>query len=52
MVQKLNQVYFSKVFKILHFVKFFYDNSKIVVSKNNECHFEVLRVSNNVDCVP
>ena len=37
---------------ILHFVKFFYDYSIIVVSKNNECYFEVVLVSSNVDYVP
>ena len=30
----------------------FDDNLKIVVSKNNECYFEVLHISNNVDYVP
>ena len=28
------------------------NNSKLVVSKNHECHFEVLRVSSNVGYVP
>ena len=31
---------------------FFNDNSKVVVSTNNECHFEFKRVSSNVDYVP
>ena len=31
----------AKAFKILHFVKFFHDYSKIVVSKNNGGHLKV-----------
>ena len=39
------------MFEILHFVKYIYDNSKMMVSKNNGCYFEVLRVSSNVDYI-
>ena len=38
-----------KVFNIIAFCLVFDDNSKIVLSKNNECHFEVLHVSSNSD---
>ena len=37
----------EQVFKILHFVVF-NDNSKIAISKNNKCDFEILRASSNV----
>ena len=34
------------------FCSVFHDNLKLVVSQNNNCHFEVLHVSRNVDYVP
>ena len=40
-----------QVFEILHFVKFLMIY-EIGVSKNSECHFEVLRVSSYVEYVP
>ena len=42
----------AKVFTIDNaFCYVFDDNSNVVLSKNNECHFEVVRVSRNADYV-
>ena len=51
MVGKFSIIFTSKSVKGIAFRQVFDDNSKMVVSKNNECHFEVLRVNSNVDYV-
>ena len=51
MVGKFCIIFKRKSLQDIAFCYVFDDNSKIVVSKHNECYFEVLHVRKNADYV-